>query len=460
MASFHCAVKAGGGGRGSSHSDYIEREGKYKTGDKDDLEHAETLNLPEWAENSAEFWKQSDLLEKANAAGYREYEIGLPREMTPEQRLAFVREFIATEIGTKNVCTFAIHCPPASLEGGEQPHAHIMFSERNHDGIERKTPEHYFKRANTKEPERGGCKKLNGVRKTDVERKADLVALRERFAKLQNKHLAMNGHTDRVTHLSLKDQGIERAPESHLGPKRIQARTPEVVQVLAARADRTLSALLRRSIAAVERRLARLFRVQEFRAQRAAEKAQSAPQSVLRPEPTQSPQQAPVAPPVAPPAPVAPRKDTAIIGAAVPAEDRKHAMWLVDARAPVGTWTVEPARAGQIYTGPVVGYTETHILQRVEGFAVVAHDIAKLHNAAAINAQIDSGKIKPGFGLAVTYGQSQGVAEHRAPAPIAKPQQAAPVVSIEQRQQLAAIEKMHKDGAESPTRKADLGPER
>lgn len=218
MASFHCAVKSGGGGRGATHSAYIEREGKYKTADKDDLEHVQTLNLPEWAANSAEFWRESDLLERANSNGYREYEIALPREMTPAQRLDFVHEFIAIEIGEKHVCTFAIHCPLAALEGGEQPHAHIMFSERTHDGIERKTPEHYFKRADTKQPERGGCKKSNGVPKTPAERKAELVAFRERFAVLQNKHLEKNGHIDRVTHLSLAARGLEGPQVGHYGP--------------------------------------------------------------------------------------------------------------------------------------------------------------------------------------------------------------------------------------------------
>lgn len=223
MASFHCAVKSGGGSRGGSHSAYIKREGKYKRADRDDLEHVETLNLPEWAADSAEFWKQSDALERANAAGYREYEIALPREMTPEQRLAFVHDFIATEIGDKHVCTFAIHNPKAALEGGEQPHAHIMFSERTHDGIKRATPELYFKRANSKEPERGGCKKANGVPKTPTERKAELVAFRERFADLQNKHLEKNGYTDRVTHLSLKARGLDGPQAIHYGPHKAKA---------------------------------------------------------------------------------------------------------------------------------------------------------------------------------------------------------------------------------------------
>jgi hypothetical protein len=218
MASYHCTVKAGASSSASAHDEYIEREGKYKTKDRADLEHNESGNLPSWATTSIDFWKASDKHERVNAAGYREYEIALPREMTKAQRLELVREFVRQELGDRHAYTFAIHNPRAALEGGEQPHAHIMFSERVRDGIERKTPEHYFKRADSKNPERGGCKKANSARKTTAERKADLVALRGRFADLQNKHLERGGHVDRVDHRTLKDQGIDRLPTEHLGP--------------------------------------------------------------------------------------------------------------------------------------------------------------------------------------------------------------------------------------------------
>ncbi|MCL9358555.1 hypothetical protein MU767_23775, partial [Salmonella enterica subsp. enterica serovar Enteritidis] len=37
------------------------------------------------------------------------------------------------------------HNPKASIDGGEQPHAHIMMSQRINDGMER-SPEQYFRR--------------------------------------------------------------------------------------------------------------------------------------------------------------------------------------------------------------------------------------------------------------------------------------------------------------------------
>lgn len=92
-----------------------------------------------------------------------------------------------------------------------------MYSERLQDGINR-SPDQFFKRYNSKNPERGGCQKSN-IAKTAEQRKTELVELRERFANLQNAYLEKYGHADRVDHRSLADQGIERSPEKHLGGK-------------------------------------------------------------------------------------------------------------------------------------------------------------------------------------------------------------------------------------------------
>jgi hypothetical protein len=90
-----------------------------------------------------------------------------------------------------------------------------MYSERIRDGIAR-DPEQYFKRYNAKNPEKGGAKKFSGGKRAN-ELKAELLGLRERWAEVQNKHLEKHGHSDRVDHRSLNDQGIDREPEKHLG---------------------------------------------------------------------------------------------------------------------------------------------------------------------------------------------------------------------------------------------------
>ena len=91
---------------------------------------------------------------------YRELEIALPRELTPEQRLELVQDFCTSGSWRTARTSFAIHNPKASIDGGEQPHAHIMMSQRVNDGIER-TPEQYFRRYNAGIPS-GRCEKDSG----------------------------------------------------------------------------------------------------------------------------------------------------------------------------------------------------------------------------------------------------------------------------------------------------------
>jgi hypothetical protein len=91
-----------------------------------------------------------------------------------------------------------------------------MFSDRQHDGIER-GPEQFFKRYNAKNPERGGAQKFSyGVDKEEAARTYE--GIRERWAKVQNLALEHAGVEARVDHRSLAAQGIHREPEVHRGP--------------------------------------------------------------------------------------------------------------------------------------------------------------------------------------------------------------------------------------------------
>ena len=241
MASYHLCVKTGGKGKAASHADYIARDGKYAREKDNDLEHKGSGNMPAWAAHKpSEFWKAADTFERANGCTYREIEIALPRELKPEQRLELVRDFVQQEIGDRHAYQFAIHNPKAAIAGGEQPHAHIMFSERLNDGIHR-DPDQYFKRANSKAPERGGAKKVR-FGETPTERKAYLIAQRERWATLQNDTLERYHHPDRVDARSLKAQGIERKPEQHFGAGQVRQFEPEQLQALIERREVELQA--------------------------------------------------------------------------------------------------------------------------------------------------------------------------------------------------------------------------
>ncbi|EGA3921302.1 MobA/MobL family protein [Salmonella enterica] len=243
MASYHCTVKTGTKGSAAKHADYISRSNEYKNYKlREDLEYSASGNMPSWAkQNPIELWKAADQFERKNGTSYREIEVALPRELTREQRIDLVEDFVQKEFGDRHAYQYAIHNPTAAIDGNEQPHAHIMFCERINDGIER-DPQQFFKRSNSKAPERGGAKKAR-FGETPGERKAALVELRSRWSDVQNHYLEHYGHDARVDHRSLKELGIERAPEVHLGPVRLARMDVEQVCAILERrnAERELS---------------------------------------------------------------------------------------------------------------------------------------------------------------------------------------------------------------------------
>lgn len=231
MATAHLSVKVGKSGKGTPHAEYIARVGKYaqrlEQGEK--LEATESGNMPKWAqENPILFWQAADQYERKNGYVYREHEIALPRELNAEQRAELVREWVAQELGDKHAYTWAIHNKTA-LDGGEQPHVHLMYSERMNDGIER-DPEQYFKRYNAKYPERGGAKKHN-IQGTNTERKEALKEMRNRWEQMYNahidRHLPQNENA-KISMKSLAEQGItDRRAEPHMTPSESAAKQRE-----------------------------------------------------------------------------------------------------------------------------------------------------------------------------------------------------------------------------------------
>lgn len=228
MAIARLSVKVGKVGKASAHAEYIDRDGRYEKQKLDDLEHAAYGNMPKWAEENPNlFWQAADLYERKNGSTYREFEIALPRELSPAQRIELIQDFIAQEIGTKYPYQLAIHNPKA-MDGLEQPHAHLMFNERLQDGIER-DPAQYFKRYNSKTPEKGGAKKDN-TGKDYKTRKDEIKALRQRWGDLSNQHLERAGLDTRIDMRSYKDQGVEKVPEKKLLPS--QAKDPVIRDAL------------------------------------------------------------------------------------------------------------------------------------------------------------------------------------------------------------------------------------
>lgn len=218
MAIGHLSVKVGKVGKAAPHSAYIARTGEYanRLSRGERLEATGYGNMPAWAEhNPLHFWEAADQNERNNGSTYREFELSLPRELNPEQRRELVSDWIKQEIGGNYAYQFAIHNPQAA-DGEEQPHAHLMFSERRLDGINR-DPEQFFKRYNSKHPERGGAKKDN-TGKDRKTRKEEIKAQRDRWEKLTNSHLDRAGSSARIDMRSYKDQGLDIQPEKKMLP--------------------------------------------------------------------------------------------------------------------------------------------------------------------------------------------------------------------------------------------------
>lgn len=242
MASYHFEMKKASQLKASAVAkyEYITRTGRYRAGRrKDDLIHIESQNMPRWAENDpAAFWQAADKYERANGNTYRQIIAALPTELTREQQIELVREFVREHL-KNHALTFAIHENNAFLTTAlsdnfdaehvtqKNPHVHIIFSERKNDDIER-TAEQYFKRYNPRDPASGGAKKERSWSALDSSEK--LLNLRSSWAKMQNRALERAGHEARVDHRSLAAQGINREPEQRIPLRYLRKEVREAVR--------------------------------------------------------------------------------------------------------------------------------------------------------------------------------------------------------------------------------------
>ncbi|MCS5420306.1 MULTISPECIES: MobA/MobL family protein [Psychrilyobacter] len=220
MAIYRLKAKNGSVGHGLAHAEYILREGKYSKGTKkEELVYKESGNIPNFGkEDPKEFWNGADIYE-VNRRPYKEYEISLPNELTLEENKQIVDDFVKKIIGKDFPYTYAIH-NKTNNRGEGNVHVHLMFCERKFDGIEREK-ETFFKRANTKNPEKGGAKKDRTWQK-----KEKLLKDRKLFADITNSYLEKAGLDERVSHLSLEKQMNQALSEGDIDKANLLLRDP------------------------------------------------------------------------------------------------------------------------------------------------------------------------------------------------------------------------------------------
>ena len=230
MAVFHLKMSVGSRADGRSaaaKADYIEREGRYEQ-DREELEHRESEHMPEWAESDPRsYWEAADEYERANGRLYREIQFALPKELSEAERRELASGFAKrmTE-GERLPYTLAVH-----RGDGENPHAHLMFSERANDGIER-SREQWFRRHNAAVPEKGGARKSRVAVP-----QAWLEDTRKAWEREANGALERAGYGERIDHRSLAERRdvaeragdleqaaeLSRKPNVHLGPQAYRA---------------------------------------------------------------------------------------------------------------------------------------------------------------------------------------------------------------------------------------------
>ena len=278
MAVYHLKVGFGsraGGQSARAKNEYIEREGRYAA-DSEEREHVEHGHMPAWAQDDPHaYWQAADAHERANGRLYSEVQFALPRELDAGGRRELAGAFAERVCGGERLpYTLALHKGEAETpDKPDNPHAHLMFSERGNDGIAR-SEEQWFKRHNPTAPERGGARKSRAAKAGDW-----LDTTRQAWEQTANRALEQAGRAERIDGRSLPDRrdaahregDLERAaelsrePNVHLGPsrhragggaaareKRQQAR--RVARANAANADERDTA--RRQVERVEREIA------------------------------------------------------------------------------------------------------------------------------------------------------------------------------------------------------------
>ena len=156
-----------------------------------------------WEGSRSALWNAAEAAERRrDGTTAREYEVGLPADLDPEDQVALAGEFgrwLRERYGV--AVDVAIHD-----QGSQNPHAHILTTTRRVDGgqlTEKAEVEWSDKR-----------RKQHGM----DGRKAELGRVREQWAEMANEALAAAQADTRIDHRSYAERGIDREPRVHLGP--------------------------------------------------------------------------------------------------------------------------------------------------------------------------------------------------------------------------------------------------
>lgn len=193
--------------------DYVLRIGKYSPDNNkdkyDDIIYGENVNMPSFSqENPRYFWECDEVYEDVNANLFRTIDFSLPYELSDKENIELAKKFAKELFGESYVYSLAVHSKPSSDPDKRNIHCHIMFYERELDGIERKE-ECFFKKANSKNPSLGGAK-----RNREWHKYSKLYYIRQTLESMMNEKLKEK-NLELVSCKSLKAQREEAIAEGN-----------------------------------------------------------------------------------------------------------------------------------------------------------------------------------------------------------------------------------------------------
>ena len=162
--------------------------------------------IPAEAKEAEAWFREQEKAERKNARMSDRFIGALPRELTPEQCIAAVESFCREVTQDRVPWHFALHLElDKQNEADWNPHAHIIFRDRDIETGRR----FLFTSAGPKERAELAAKGVEFWTTKDF---------REVWGEQMNQALERAGHEARIDHRSLKEQGIDREPQIHVGP--------------------------------------------------------------------------------------------------------------------------------------------------------------------------------------------------------------------------------------------------
>ncbi|MGL5436119.1 MAG: MobQ family relaxase [Lachnospiraceae bacterium] len=233
IAIYHCSIKIISRSKGKSAvAAAAYRSGETITNEYDGITHDYTRkggvvhteillpnNSPAEYSDRAVLWNAVEKIEKAkNSQLAREIELALPVELTREQNISLVREYVNRHFVAAGMCAdFAIHDT-----GGRNPHAHIMLTMRpfEQDGEwgAKQKKEYILDRNGEKiYDKKKRSYKCKSIPATDWNEQTKAEEWRQAWADCVNAFLEKGNHAERIDHRSYERQGIDQIPTVHLG---------------------------------------------------------------------------------------------------------------------------------------------------------------------------------------------------------------------------------------------------